>query len=77
MTRAAGSLPDLVPGLRPADRETVAQLLLAVLLDSTTELLATSEDEEAPESIGVPLPDSPSAEIANLTKLVNRRRGSQ
>jgi TetR/AcrR family transcriptional regulator, fatty acid biosynthesis regulator len=47
VTRVAGSLPDLVPGLRPADRETVAQLLLAVLLESTTELLATSEDDEA------------------------------
>ncbi len=47
MSRVAGALPDLVPGLRPADRETVAQLLLAVLLESTTELLATPEDDEA------------------------------
>jgi AcrR family transcriptional regulator len=46
VSRVAGALPDLVPGLRPADRETVAQLLLAVLLESTTELLATSEDDE-------------------------------
>jgi hypothetical protein len=29
------------------------------------------------ESIGVPLPDSPSAEVANLTRLVDRRRGTQ
>ncbi len=47
VSRVAGSLPDLVPGLRPAERETVAQLLLAVLLESTTELLATPEDDEA------------------------------
>lgn len=47
VSRVAGALPDLVPGLRPAERETVAQLLLAVLLESTTELLATSEDDEA------------------------------
>ena len=47
VSRVAGSLPDLVPGLRPADRDTVAQLLLAVLLESTTELLATPEEDEA------------------------------
>jgi hypothetical protein len=47
VSRVAGSLPDLVPGLRPADRQTVAELLLAVLLESTTELLATAEDDEA------------------------------
>ncbi|MFN8169588.1 MAG: TetR family transcriptional regulator [Candidatus Nanopelagicales bacterium] len=46
VSRVAGSLPDLVPGLRPADRQTVAELLLAVLLESTTELLAIPEDDE-------------------------------
>jgi AcrR family transcriptional regulator len=47
VSRVAGSLSDLVPGLRPGDRQTVAELMLAVLLESTTELLATPEDDEA------------------------------
>jgi TetR/AcrR family transcriptional regulator, fatty acid biosynthesis regulator len=46
-TRLASGLSDVVPGLKPADRDTAAALILAVLLEGLGELLSLSEDDEA------------------------------
>jgi TetR/AcrR family transcriptional regulator, fatty acid biosynthesis regulator len=46
-TRLAAALRDLLPGLKPADRDAVADTLLAVLLESTSELLALPEEDSA------------------------------
>jgi hypothetical protein len=50
VTRVAGVLPDILPGLKPNDRDTVAQLLLALLLESTAETLALPEGNDAKAS---------------------------
>jgi TetR/AcrR family transcriptional regulator, fatty acid biosynthesis regulator len=49
--RIAGGLRDVMPGLKPADRDTVSELIMAVLLDNITSLLAlprnsTSQQDE-------------------------------
>jgi AcrR family transcriptional regulator len=46
-TRLASGLSDVVPGLKPTDRDTTAALILAVLLEGLSELLSMSEDDEA------------------------------
>lgn len=46
-TRIAGALRALVPGLKPNERDTVAQLILAVLLENTTALLAVPTKSRA------------------------------
>jgi len=45
-TRIAGALREVVPGLKPADRDTVAQLILAALLNNTTTLLALPSNSD-------------------------------
>jgi TetR/AcrR family transcriptional regulator, fatty acid biosynthesis regulator len=46
-TRLASGLSDVVPGLKPTDRDTTAALILAVLLEGLSELLSMSKDDEA------------------------------
>jgi AcrR family transcriptional regulator len=46
-TRLASGLTDVVPGLKPADRETVAALILAVLLEGLDALLTLPDRDSA------------------------------
>jgi len=49
-TRIAGALREVMPGLKAADRDTVAQLILAVLVENTTAVLARSARSEPAQS---------------------------
>jgi AcrR family transcriptional regulator len=51
VSRVAGTLPELVPGLGAADRDTVAHLVVSVLLESAAPLLAAAEDAAAREEL--------------------------
>lgn len=45
-TRIAGALNELVPGMKPTDRDTVSKLVLAVLLESIGDLLSLPSNAE-------------------------------
>jgi AcrR family transcriptional regulator len=46
-TRLASGLSDVVPGLKPTDRDTVAALILAVLLEGVDDLLSLDPGDDA------------------------------